>query len=171
MHEIYFIFASQNSFMEVVNLTFMIRNMTTTDKRVANTANNVIKISEFGVSLQKASRFCSAKWPFGSNIYYRWYEYSLQTVYRYLSLLPFEVWTISVSLQPKQCIIKKISQKRFTLHWFQYRNSYFEHRSVSENGARSAKMVCCYIHICYGIYFDGFLSIHNWRINFILYFR
>ena len=39
--------------------------------------------------------------------------------------------------------LAKISQKRYTLHWFQYRNSYFEHPSVSENGARSAKMACC----------------------------
>ena len=42
-----------------------------------------------------------------------------------------------------RCYLAKISQKRYTLHWFQYRNSYFEHPSVSENGARSAKMACC----------------------------
>ena len=42
------------------------------------------------------------------------------------------------------CYLAKISQKRFILHWFQYRNSHFEHPSVSENGARSAKMACCY---------------------------
>ena len=41
--------------------------------------------------------------------------------------------------------LAKISQKRYILHWFQYRNSYFEHPSVIENGARSAKMACCYI--------------------------
>ena len=39
--------------------------------------------------------------------------------------------------------LAKISQKRYILHWFQYRNSYLEHPSVSENGARSAKMACC----------------------------
>ena len=42
-----------------------------------------------------------------------------------------------------RCYLAKISQKRYILHWFQYRNSYFEHPSVSENGARSAKMACC----------------------------
>ena len=42
-----------------------------------------------------------------------------------------------------RCYLAKISQKRNILHWFQYRNSYFEHPSVSENGARSAKMACC----------------------------
>ena len=41
------------------------------------------------------------------------------------------------------CYLAKISQKRYKLHWFQYRNSYFEHPSVSENGTRSAKMACC----------------------------
>ena len=45
------------------------------------------------------------------------------------------------------CYLAKISQKRYKLHWFQYRNSYFEHPSVSENGTRSAKMACCYIMI------------------------
>ena len=45
-----------------------------------------------------------------------------------------------------RCYLAKISQKRYILHWFQYRNSYFEHPSVSENGARSAKMACCYLH-------------------------
>ena len=45
-----------------------------------------------------------------------------------------------------RCYLAKISQKRYKLHWFQYRNSYFEHPSVSENGTRSAKMACCY---CY----------------------
>ena len=43
-----------------------------------------------------------------------------------------------------RCYLAKISQKRYKLHWFQYRNSYFEHPSVSENGTRSAKMACCY---------------------------
>ena len=43
-----------------------------------------------------------------------------------------------------RCHVAKISQKRYILHWFQYRNSYFEHPSVSENDARSAKMACCY---------------------------
>ena len=42
-----------------------------------------------------------------------------------------------------RCYLAKISQKRYKLHWFQYRNSYFEHSSVSENGTRSAKMACC----------------------------
>ena len=42
-----------------------------------------------------------------------------------------------------RCYLAKISQKRYKLH-FQYRNSYFEHPSVSENGTRSAKMACCY---------------------------
>ena len=45
------------------------------------------------------------------------------------------------------CYLAKISQKRYILHWFQYRNSYFEHPSVSENDAWSAKMVCCYTGI------------------------
>ena len=45
------------------------------------------------------------------------------------------------------CYLAKISQKRYKLHWFQYRNSYFEHPSVSENGTRSAKMACCYSQI------------------------
>ena len=44
-----------------------------------------------------------------------------------------------------RCYLAKISQKRYKLHWFQYRNSYFEHPSVSENGTRSAKMACCSI--------------------------
>ena len=44
-----------------------------------------------------------------------------------------------------RCYLAKISQKRYKLHWFQYRNSYFEHLSVSENGTRSAKMACCSI--------------------------
>ena len=42
-----------------------------------------------------------------------------------------------------RCYLAKISQKRYILYWFQYRNSYFEHPSVSENGTRSAKMACC----------------------------
>ena len=46
-----------------------------------------------------------------------------------------------------RCYLAKISQKRYKLHWFQYRNSYFEHPSVSENGTRSAKMACCCIRI------------------------
>ena len=45
-----------------------------------------------------------------------------------------------------RCYLAKISQKRYKLHWFQYRNLYFEHPSVSENGTRSAKMACCYIY-------------------------
>ena len=46
-----------------------------------------------------------------------------------------------------RCYLAKISQKRYILHWFQYRNSYFEHPNVSENGTMSAKMACCYICI------------------------
>ena len=45
------------------------------------------------------------------------------------------------------CYLAKISQKRYILHWFQYRNSYFEHPSVSDNGTRSAKMACCSSYI------------------------
>ena len=41
-----------------------------------------------------------------------------------------------------RCYLAKISQKRYILHWFQYRNSYFEHPSVSQNGTMSAKMAC-----------------------------
>ena len=33
-----------------------------------------------------------------------------------------------------RCYLAKISQKRYIWHWFQYRNSYFEQPSVSENG-------------------------------------
>ena len=43
-----------------------------------------------------------------------------------------------------RCYLAKISPKRYILHWFQYRNSHFEHPSVSENGTRSAKIACCY---------------------------
>ena len=46
-----------------------------------------------------------------------------------------------------RCYLAKTSQKRYILHWFQYRNSYFEHPSVSENGTRSAKMACCFSSI------------------------
>ena len=42
-----------------------------------------------------------------------------------------------------RCCLAKISLKRYILHWFQYRNSYFEHPSVSENCTRSAKMAPC----------------------------
>ena len=38
------------------------------------------------------------------------------------------------------CHLAKISKKRHILHWFRNRNSYFEHPSVSENEARSAKV-------------------------------
>ena len=41
------------------------------------------------------------------------------------------------------CYLAKIALNRYILHWFQYRNSYFEHPGVSENGARSTKMACC----------------------------
>ena len=40
------------------------------------------------------------------------------------------------------CYLAIFSQKRYTFRWFQYRNSYFEHPSVSENGTRSVKMAC-----------------------------
>ena len=39
--------------------------------------------------------------------------------------------------------LANISLTRYILHWIQYRNSHFEHFSVSENGARSAKMASC----------------------------
>ena len=45
-----------------------------------------------------------------------------------------------------RCYLANISEKRYILHWFHYRNSYFEHPSVSENGTRSAKMAWCYMH-------------------------
>ena len=51
----------------------------------------------------------------------------------------FGIWLMN------RCYLAKISQKRYKLHWFQYRNSYFEHPSVSENGTRSAKMACCFV--------------------------
>ena len=51
------------------------------------------------------------------------------------------------------CCLDKISQKRYILHWFQYQSSYLEHPSVSENGTRSGKMACCYIH---------YISQHLW---------
>ena len=50
----------------------------------------------------------------------------------------FGIWLMII------CYLVKTSQKRYLLHWFQYRNSYFEHPSVSEIGARSANMACCY---------------------------
>ena len=52
----------------------------------------------------------------------------------------FSIWLMI------RCYLSKISQKRYKLHWLQYRNSYFEHPSVSENGTRSAKMACCLNH-------------------------
>ena len=42
------------------------------------------------------------------------------------------------------CYLAQISQKRCILHWFQYRNFYFEHPIVSENGKKSAKVACCF---------------------------
>ena len=42
-----------------------------------------------------------------------------------------------------RCYLAEISQKHYIWHWFQYRNSYFEHPDVSENGARSPEMACC----------------------------
>ena len=58
------------------------------------------------------------------------------------------------------CYLAKISQKRYILHWFQYRNSYFEHPSVSENGTRSAKMARCYIYIYIYIYILIYILIY-----------
>ena len=52
----------------------------------------------------------------------------------FLNNIVFGIWFMI------RCYLAKISQKRYILHWFQYRNSYFEHPSVSENGARSVKM-------------------------------
>ena len=43
------------------------------------------------------------------------------------------------------CYLSKISQKRYIDYWFQCRNSYLKHTSVSENVTRSTKMACCYI--------------------------
>ena len=54
----------------------------------------------------------------------------------------------------------KISQKRSILNWFQYRNSYFEHLNVSENGTRSAKMACCLLRIIKS------LPVHLWLYVF-----
>ena len=91
-----------------------------------------------------------------------------------------------------KCYLAKISQKRYKLHWFQYRNSYFEHPSVSENGTRSAKMACCsldtdvwylrfedfvdrslthwpsiyrIIHILQKTKHNGYSHVSNWRLN------
>ena len=59
-----------------------------------------------------------------------------------------------------RCYLAKISQKRYNLHWFQYRNSYFEHPSVSENGTRSAKMACC--SSCYFLYDFNRIHMCDW---------
>ena len=59
-----------------------------------------------------------------------------------------------------RCYLAKISQKRYKLHWFQYRNSYFEHPSVSENGTRSAKMACC-------SWLEVMIWCKNWRRDII----
>ena len=67
-----------------------------------------------------------------------------------------------------RCYLAKISQKRYKLHWFQYRNSYFEHPSVSENGTRSAKMACCLWH-CWplGVGLGSSThSPHKWSVSF-----
>ena len=61
-----------------------------------------------------------------------------------------------------RCYLAKISQKRYTWHWFQYRNSYFQHPSVSDNGTRSAKMACCYIYIC--IYIHMYIYINDFML-------
>ena len=41
------------------------------------------------------------------------------------------------------CYLANISQERYILHGFQYRNLYFEQPSVNENDRRSAKMTGC----------------------------
>ena len=61
-----------------------------------------------------------------------------------------------------RCYLAKISQKHYILHWFQYRNSYFEHPSVSENGTRSAKMACCYTPIFLVVMIWMWHSMHQW---------
>ena len=53
----------------------------------------------------------------------------------------FRIWLMI------RCYWSKISMIRYILHWFQYRNSYFEHPSFSENGASSAKMACCLLYL------------------------
>ena len=45
----------------------------------------------------------------------------------------FHIWLMI------RCCLAKISQKRYILHWFQYRNSYFEHPSVSEKMAQGQR--------------------------------
>ena len=65
-----------------------------------------------------------------------------------------------------RCYLAKISQKRYKLHWFQYRNSYFEHPSVSENGTRSAKMACCSIYFLF-IYIYIYIYIFKISIGWI----
>ena len=57
------------------------------------------------------------------------------------------------------CYLTKISQKRYTLHWFQYRNWYFEHPSVSENGTRSAKRACSYSSVVISFSLDIVLTL------------
>ena len=51
------------------------------------------------------------------------------------------------------CYLAKISQKRYILHWFQYRNSYFEHPVSAKmaKGQRKWRAVI-YIHIYIYIY-------------------
>ena len=53
----------------------------------------------------------------------------------------FRIWLMI------RCYWSKISMIRYILHWFQYRNSYFEHPSFSENGASSAKMACRLLYL------------------------
>ena len=69
-----------------------------------------------------------------------------------------------------RCYLAKISQKRYKLHWFQYRNSYFEHPSVSENGTRSAKMACCFIHSQTSTVQALSVEVWNWIDNFTPHF-
>ena len=77
-----------------------------------------------------------------------------------------------------RCYLAKISQKRYILHWSQFRNLCFEAPSVSENGARSAKMVCCLswirvmrLVICINPlrakFFRGNINIHLHFVSFL----
>ena len=90
-------------------------------------------------------------------IYLRFIMYSLwlDTNYFLIGVSHFLMYTVSALFNDALCIgislmircyLAKISQKHYIWHWFQYRNSYFEHPSVSENGAGSAKMACCLTH-------------------------
>ena len=70
-------------------------------------------------------------------------------------IIVFGIWLMI------RCYLAKISQKRYKLHWFQYRNSYFEHPSVNENGTRSAKMACCLYQLLCGWMIDLTMNSHQ----------